>query len=72
VRAKLDKDLHEFDFFRNSVREMVGIVKSKADSEGKHTPESEWKAWQGWDFGQKKQPSRWLTFSALRMLERIE
>jgi hypothetical protein len=53
------------------LREMVQIVKSKADDQGKYTPESEWKAWKGWDFGQKKEPSRWLTFLVLRMLERI-
>lgn len=66
--------LSQFEYLKNDdrIREMVGIVKSKADSEGKYTPESEWKAWQGWDFGQKKQPSRWLTFSVLRMLGRIE
>jgi len=50
---------------------MAEIVRSKADSEGKYTPESEWTAWKGWDFGQKKQPSRWLTFLALRTLKRV-
>jgi hypothetical protein len=53
------------------IKEIVDIVKSKANGEGKYTPESEWKAWKGWDFGQKKQPSRWLTFLVLRMLKRI-
>ncbi|MCQ5377163.1 MAG: hypothetical protein NO516_03835 [Candidatus Methanomethylicia archaeon] len=51
--------------------EMARIVKGKADGEGKFTPESEWKAWKGWDFGQKKEPSRWLTLLALRILRRI-
>jgi len=53
------------------LQEMAEIVRSKADSEGKYTPESEWTAWKGWDFGQKKQPSRWLTFLALRTLKRV-
>jgi hypothetical protein len=66
--------LSQFDWPRNDtrLREMSEIVKSKADKEGKFMPESEWKAWKGWDFGQKKEPSRWLTFLALRMLKRIE
>ena len=55
----------------NRLKEMVEIVKSKANGEGKYTPESEWKAWKGWDFGQKKQPSRWLTLVILRMLKRV-
>jgi hypothetical protein len=51
--------------------DMANLVKSKADAEGKFTPESEWKAWSGWDFGQKKQPSQWLTFLALRALKKV-
>jgi len=66
--------LSQFSWLRSDARmaEMSDIVRSKADKEGKYTPESEWKAWQGWDFGQKKQPSRWLTFLVLRILKRIE
>jgi hypothetical protein len=66
--------LSQFSWLQNDSRlkEMLDIVKSKADNEGSYTPESEWKAWQGWDFGQKKQPSRWLTFLVLRILRRIE
>jgi len=66
--------LSQFGWLKNDPRlqEMGQIVKSKANSEGRYTPESEWKAWKDWDFGQKKEPSRWLTFSALRMLRRIE
>jgi hypothetical protein len=52
-------------------KEMAEVVKSKADREGKYTPESEWKAWRDWDFGQKKQPSRWLTFVILKILMRL-
>jgi hypothetical protein len=54
------------------LQDMAQSVKSKANSEGKYTPESEWKAWNGWDFGQKKEPSRWLTFLVLRMLSRTK
>jgi hypothetical protein len=51
-------------------KEMLNTVLSKADVEGKYKPESEWKARQGWDFGQKKQPSQWLTFLVLRIQKR--
>jgi hypothetical protein len=39
---------------------------------GRFTPESVWQAWGGWEFGQKKAPSRWLTLLAARILRRIE
>ena len=66
--------LSKFSWLRNDSRlkEMSDLVKSKANTEGKYTPESEWKAWKEWEFGQKKQPSRWLTFLVLRILRRIE
>jgi len=65
--------LSQFEWARNDerLREMVEIVRSRRDAEGKYLPESEWNAWKGWDFGQKKQPSRWLTFLAMRMLKRV-
>jgi hypothetical protein len=53
-------------------KEMVDLVKSKTADEGKFIPESIWMAWKGWDFGQKKEPSRWLTFLVLRILKRIK
>ena len=64
--------LSQFDWMRNDSRliEMTKIVKSKANEEGKYTPESVWRAWKDWDFGQKKQPSRWLTFLILKTLKR--
>ncbi len=54
------------------LQEMALLVKSKADYEGKYTPESVWQAWSKWEFGQKKQPSKWLTMLALRTLKRTE
>ena len=63
-----------FDWLRKDSRllEMVRLVESKADAAELYTPESEYKAWKGWDFGQKKAPSLWLTFIVLRMLKRME
>ena len=65
--------LSQFNWLHKDHRllEMVELIQSKANKEGQYTPESEWTAWKGWDFGQKKQPSRWLTFLVLRMLKRV-
>lgn len=51
-------------------KQMVKIVESKADDEGRFTPESIWTAWKEWDFGQKKVPSRGMTFYVQRILKR--
>jgi hypothetical protein len=58
--------LTQFPFVKGDPRleEMLDLLASKADPQGRYTPESIWKAWSGWDFGQKKEPSRWLTFLA--------
>jgi hypothetical protein len=53
------------------LREMVACVQSKADRQGRFTPESVWQAWSDWEFGQKKIPSRWMTLIAHRALKRI-
>ncbi len=66
--------LSQFSWLKDDPRlqDMAALVKSKADAEGKFTPQSEWQAWRSWEFAQKKQPSRWLTFLALRALKRLE
>lgn len=56
--------------------EMLAQLRSKADAQGRYTPESIWTAWKdggvdGWDFAQKKTPSRWLTLLAWRILNRV-
>jgi hypothetical protein len=47
--------------------DMLQVMNDKAGPCGLFTPESEWKAWNGWEFGQKKQPSAWLTFLVYRI-----
>lgn len=66
--------LSRFPHYRRDERllEMLSILKSKADEEGRYMPESVWTAWKDWEFGQKKLPSRWLTFTAWRIIQRIE
>jgi len=52
--------------------DMLGLLKSKADGQGRFALESVWTAWKGWEFGQKKEPSRWLTLLAWRIIRRVE
>ena len=35
-------------------------------------PESVWKAWSDWSFGQKKEPSPWLTLRVLEIANRLK
>jgi hypothetical protein len=51
--------------------DMLDVINGKIGSDGLFTPESEWKAWQGWDFGQKKKPSSWLTLLVYRINRRV-
>ena len=51
--------------------EMVNLLRSKRDNEGRFTPESIIKVWSNFDFGQKEKPSRWITLLALRIIKRI-
>jgi hypothetical protein len=66
--------LSRFAWLREDPRllDMLGIMLSKADSDGRFTLESVWTAWKDWEFGQKKEPSRWLTLMAWRILGRVE
>ena len=72
--------LHVFDVLTNfswlkkdsRLAEMAALIRSKKDEDGLYTVESQWQQWKGWDFGQKKQPSRWLTYLALRSLKKFQ
>lgn len=65
--------LSHFEWLRRDTRllEMLDVMRSKADAQGRFTLESVWTAWKGWEFGQKKEPSRWLTLMAWRILNRF-
>jgi len=62
-----------FEWLREDTRllDMLGILQSKVDEQGRFTLESVWTAWKDWEFGQKKEPSRWLTLMAWRILGRL-
>jgi hypothetical protein len=64
--------LSHFAWARRDKRfmQMLKAIESKADGEGRYTPESIWTAWKDWDFGQKKIPSPGLTFFVQRVLKR--
>ncbi len=52
-------------------REMVETITAQADEEGCYTATSMYRAWKGWSFADKKNPSPWLTFLVLRVVRRI-
>jgi hypothetical protein len=54
------------------LHEMLAILESKADNKGRFTAGSVWKAWSDWDFGQKKEPSIYVTEIAKRILARVK
>lgn len=66
--------LSRFSWLKEDTRllDMLEILKSKADQQGRFTLESIWTAWKAWEFGQKKEPSWWLTLLAWRIIGKIE
>jgi len=65
--------LSRFPFVHADPRfcEMVEAVTAQADEEGRYTAASMYRAWKGWSFADKKNPSPWLTFLVLRIRNRI-
>jgi hypothetical protein len=66
--------LSRFPFVRQDARfcEMVDTITGRAHEEGHYTAGSMYKAWKGWSFADKKNPSPWLTFLVLRILARSQ
>jgi hypothetical protein len=64
--------LSRFPFVYGDTRfqELVQTVTAQADEEGRYTATSMYRAWKGWSFADKKTPSPWLTFLALRVQKR--
>jgi hypothetical protein len=69
----LSEVLSRFDWLRGDPRlgEMAAMLRAKSDALGRFTPESVYQEWNGWDFGQKKAASRWLTLLCWRVLGRV-
>jgi len=51
--------------------EMVTLIRAKQDINGFFTPESVYQKCKGWDFGQKKTVSPYLTYLCVRVLNRV-
>ena len=69
----LTEVLSHFAQARQDVRfqEMVKTITQKANADGLYTPESIWMKWKDWEFSQKKEPSRWITFLILRLEQKL-
>lgn len=65
--------LSQLEFAKNDHRmmEMVNLLITKRDEEGRFCPESIHKVWSDFDFGQKKSPSRWITLIVYRVAKRV-
>ena len=66
--------LSRFPFVRADPRfmQMVDAIFAQADDNGRYTAGSMYRAWKGWEFAGKKNPSPWLTFLVLRVQKRLE
>jgi hypothetical protein len=66
--------LTQFKWLRNDERllEMINIIKDKADENGFFKAESVWRAYKDWDFGQKREPSPWITYSVYNILKQLD
>ena len=49
-------------------RDIVEAITAQADEERRYIATSMYRAWKGWSFADKKNPSPWLTFLVLRLL----
>ena len=65
--------LSKHDFVKTDSRfcEMINLIKGKQDSEGMFIPESVYQKFKGWDFGQKKTISPYLSYLCTRILKRV-
>ncbi|MCK4233164.1 terpene cyclase/mutase family protein [candidate division WOR-3 bacterium] len=65
--------ISQFEFTKEDLRlkEIIDLLFSKQDIQGYFTPESIHKVWQDFDFGQKEKQSRWITFLAYRIENRV-
>ena len=66
--------LSRFEAIKSDTRfiEMTTIIKNKQDNNGLFIPEAVYQKFKGWDFGQKKNPSPYLTYVCHQILTRVE
>ena len=65
--------LSRYPFARIDPRleEILGTVAEQADKDGRYTASSMYRAWKDWSFADKKTPSPWLTYLAMRIQRRV-
>jgi hypothetical protein len=65
--------LSKLDFAKTDprFREMADLIQGKRNADGLFTPESVYQKLKGWDFGQKKTPSPYLTFLCEMIFARL-
>ena len=65
--------LSKFEHVKTDSRfcEMIDIIRVKQDANGLFVPESVYQKCKGWDFGQKKTVSPYLTFLCVRLMDRL-
>jgi hypothetical protein len=65
--------LSEFEFIKNDrrIHTMLEMLTSKQNRHGRLYAESIHNVWSNFDFGQKEQPSRWITFLVKRIEKRF-
>lgn len=65
--------LSRFDYAKADSRflELTDMIKRKQDAQGMFTPESVYQKFKGWDFGQKKTASPYLTYLCERIFQRV-
>jgi len=52
-------------------KEMLMLIHNKENNEGFFTPESVYRKFKDWDFGQKKVSSPYLTYLCFRIFKRV-
>jgi len=63
--------LSQFEYLKSDKKliEMVSVIQSKSNEKGLYTPQSIYRAWKDWDFGQKKVSSGWISFLVYRIIK---
>ena len=72
-RVSVAECLSKIEYVKTDSRfcEMIGLIKKKQGVDGMFVPESVYQKFKGWDFGQKKNPSPYLTYLCERIFHQM-
>ena len=65
VLSRFDAAVHD-----PRLASMVAAITAQADTDGRYTAGSMYRAWKEWSFADKRNPSPWITFLVLRIEQR--